>query len=59
MQVEGAQKAQLCTDNKQRCRQTRQRARELALAINTTKRQIDALKPDAPGADRVCDYPFL
>lgn len=44
MQNEGAQKAQLSADNRRKLRQAKQHARELALAINFTKRQIDALK---------------
>lgn len=44
MQGEGAKKAELSADNRQKLRQAKQHARELALAINATKRQIDALK---------------
>lgn len=44
IQGEGAQKAQLSADNRQRLRQAKQHARDLALTINATKRQIDALR---------------
>lgn len=54
MQSEGAQKAQLSADNRQKLRQAKQHARELALAINATKRQIDALRlSEAEAVDQV------
>lgn len=44
MQGAGSLKAGLLANNKGKLRQARQHARELSLAINGTKRQIDALK---------------
>lgn len=44
IQDAGSLKAGLLADNKSKLRQAKQHARELSLAINTTKRQIDALK---------------
>ena len=44
LQGAGALKAGLLAENKVKLRQAKQHARELSLTINTTKRQIDALK---------------
>ena len=46
----GAVKAGLLTDNKSKLKQAKQHARELSLTINTTKRQIDALKASEEAA---------
>ena len=50
MQAAGSLKAGLLADNKSKLRQAKQHARELSLAINTTKRQIDALKASEEAA---------
>lgn len=44
LQGPGALKAGLLADNRSKLKQAKQHARELSLAINATKRQIDALK---------------
>ncbi|KAL0026017.1 hypothetical protein WJX79_001669 [Trebouxia sp. C0005] len=46
----GSLKAGLLADNKAKLRQARQHARELSLAINGTKHQIDALKASEEAA---------
>ncbi|KAL3152339.1 hypothetical protein ABBQ32_001403 [Trebouxia sp. C0010 RCD-2024] len=46
----GSLKAGLLAENKSKLRQAKQHARELSLAINTTKRQIDALKASEEAA---------
>ncbi|KAL0031522.1 hypothetical protein WJX77_005047 [Trebouxia sp. C0004] len=46
----GALKAGLLADNKAKLRQAKQHARELSLAINGTKHQIDALKASEEAA---------
>ena len=50
LQGAGAVKSGLLAENKVKMRQARQHARELSLAINTTKRQIDALKASEDAA---------
>lgn len=50
MQDAGALKAGLLAENKSKLRQAKQHARELSLAINATKRQIDALKASEEAA---------
>lgn len=50
MQDAGSLKAGLLAENKSKLRQAKQHARELSLAINTTKRQIDALKASEEAA---------
>ena len=46
----GSFKAGLLADNRNKLKQAKQHARELSLTINTTKRQIDALKASEEAA---------
>ena len=54
----GSLKAGLLADNKAKLRQAKQHARELSLAINGTKHQIDALKAseEAASMDQVASF---
>ncbi len=60
VQGPGALKAGLLADNKTKLRQAKQHARELSLAINGTKRQVDALKlsEEAASAQQVAQQQF-
>lgn len=50
MQGAGSLKAGLLADNRSKLKQAKQHARELSLTINSTKRQIDALKASEEAA---------
>ena len=52
----GSLKAGLLADNRSKLKHAMQHARELSLTINTTKRQIDALKAaeEAASSQQVC-----
>ena len=57
----GSLKAGLLADNRSKLKQAKQHARELSLTINTTKRQIDALKAaeEAASSQQVAHFPAM